>query len=179
MGSMAEPMEEPAPEQAVERWLRELAELSEEIATISRRFTAEHDRLERRATLLIEPLEARRAKTLGQLHHYHALVRAADPSAKTIHMANGTLRSSEAQPSIDVSDEEAFVAWAAEQAPHLLRTPEPTTVPDRATIRAAFKETGKVVDGRVVIDGEIIPGLFGAMGGEWKDGCHWKVDTDG
>lgn len=73
---------------------------------------------------------------------------------KTLKLPSGGRLVARAQQPEWTFDDEAFVAWATTHAADLVRTKHE---PDRATAKERLTATN--VDGRVVLDGELVPGV--------------------
>lgn len=87
----------------------------------------------------------------GHLADYLAREIAAGRKTKSLELPGGTIKLTARQPKIDV-DAEAFLPWAAQSRPDLVRTKVEV---DKATLK---KVATLADDGVVVIDGEIVPG---------------------
>lgn len=87
----------------------------------------------------------------GHLADYLAREIAAGRKTKSLELPGGTIKLTARQPKIDV-DAEAFLPWAAQSHPDLVRTKVEV---DKATLK---KVATLADDGVVVIDGEIVPG---------------------
>lgn len=105
----------------------------------------------------------------GQLQRYHEAVLTQDARRKTIKLSNGTLKSTAQAPEWTYPDEAAFLAWARENAPELVRPP----VPGSETIdKNAVKQT------LVIRDEKSNPVKFGVHPTTHKVPPGLAVDAD-
>lgn len=77
---------------------------------------------------------------------------------KSITLPHGTIKSRSGSKRIEVTDEPAFLAWARQHAPTLIRVREE---PDKAAIKASFP-AAMLAEVDVLVDrdtGEVIPGV--------------------
>lgn len=114
-------------------------------------------------------LDTDTAYLTGLLEAFHRRTLDEDPKAKTIRLPSGTLVARKQPDVVDVTDVDAFVAWASDGHNDLLRTKvEPDKTAIKNTLGAA--ETGLV---HVPDTGELVPGLT------WRDGdVKFSVDTE-
>jgi phage host-nuclease inhibitor protein Gam len=85
-----------------------------------------------------------------------------DPAAKTLKLPSGAVPTRRTERRVDVSDPDAFLAWAEVHRPDLVRRPDPPPpAPAKTLIHSAAmvveKDDGELV---AVIDGEVVPGLI-------------------
>ena len=93
---------------------------------------------------------------------WHTAVLEIDPKAKSVSLPGGTLKSRSYGPTVKVTDEAVFVAWATDAAPMLVRTKTVRSA-DRTAIKDALAVTGdSVVDPTT---GEAVPGVTGIPAG--------------
>jgi phage host-nuclease inhibitor protein Gam len=107
---------------------------------------------------------------VGLLEGYHRQLLDENPKAKTIRLPAGNLVARKAPDVVDVTDADAFVAWAEAGHDELLRV---KTDPDKPKIRSALghdAEDGVLVDPAT---GERVPGLAWVVGE-----ISFKVETD-
>lgn len=97
------------------------------------------------------------------LEHYHRAVLSTRPSALTISLPAGDLRSNAGQPTWEWTDETAFLAWAKENLPVAVRQkPAPEPEVDKAEAKKALTRRdakGKPVKYGITDGGEEPPGL--------------------
>lgn len=101
---------------------------------------------------------AQEAWLVEGLEMWHRAVLADDPSRKTISLPCGTLKARAQQPVWEF-DEEAFIAWAQEHAPELVRVPEPKPAVDKTAAKKALIPDATGLDLVVTTDGEVVPGV--------------------
>lgn len=137
------------------RRLRRLARIRADIAQVEETAARQIDRINEWAERRYEVLHGRARWEQEGLEMWHRAVLADDPNRKTISLPCGTLKSRVQQP-VWVFDDEAFIAWARENAPELVRVPEPQV--DKAAAKKALlalPEGG----GEVITEaGEVVPG---------------------
>lgn len=107
---------------------------------------------------------------LGLLESYHRQVLDENPKARTLQLPSGTLKARKAPDVVDVTDVDAFVAWAEAGHDELLRI---KTDPDKPKIRSLLghdETDGVLVDPAT---GERVPGLAWVVGE-----VAFKVETD-
>lgn len=153
--------ETPVPPDGTEhanRLLRRLARVRREQATVDALAAAEYARVDAWHAGEAHRLDRQQEWLEQALAQYHRAVLARDPKAKTVSLPNGTLKARAQQPEWTFEDPDAFLAWAQANAPELVRQPDP---PGPAIDKAATKQTmaANVVDGRLVVLGEIVPGV--------------------
>lgn len=94
----------------------------------------------------------------------YAAQQRAQQQRKSIALPHGVVKSRAGSARIEVTDESAFLAWAEDNAPTLIRV---RREPDKAAIKAAFppaSSPGASEDGKVITEhGEIVPGVAVAM----------------
>ena len=101
----------------------------------------------------IKPFEHDVQWAEAQLTEWHRTLRAIDDSNKSITLPSGTkLVSRAGQPRITVVDETAFLDWARDAWPALVRTKES---PDLVALRKQLKETGEAMPGVAIEPAEI------------------------
>ncbi|HEV2896118.1 MAG TPA: host-nuclease inhibitor Gam family protein, partial [Actinomycetota bacterium] len=132
---------------------RHLEEVDAAVRATAERAKAWADDEHRRAEFLVALLENR-------LEGFHRVrVERDGKDAITIRLEHGSLTSNAGQATWSYPDEDAFLAWARENAPDLVNQPEPPPArPFRDKVKALFK--GHIKDGKAVTeDGEVVPGL--------------------
>ena len=135
--------------------MRKLASLRRRQAEIDRTAKAEVDRIEAWHVHQSAALVADTNYFTGLLTEYARVERDAH-DRKTVSLPHGTIKSRAGGERVDVTDADAFVAWAERSAPTLVRV---RVEPDKAAVKAAFTgdpETGAVLDPTT---GEVVPGV--------------------
>lgn len=153
-----EPVAPPQDAAETERRLRRLAkvraDMAEVNATAQRQIDQAQDWRDERLMVL-----ANKERWLVEgLEMWHRAVLADDPSRKTISLPCGTLKARQQQPVWEF-DEEAFIAWASEHAPGLVRIPEPKPAVDKTAAKKALIPDATGLDLVVTTDGEVVPGV--------------------
>lgn len=94
-----------------------------------------------------ESLRHRREVQLfeAMLEDYHRRELAKDPKAKTIRLPAGELKSRKGQPKVEITDVDAFIAWAKEHRPEFVR------------VKTIEEPQKKAVNEAAVKDGEVLP----------------------
>lgn len=147
-----QPVEPFADIEGADRGLRRLARHLRERDAVTSVHQAEIDRIQKRLDDRLEIIEKAISWETEGLAMFHRGALAQDPTAKTLHLPNGTLKARAQQPTWDISPE--FIGWAALNAPDLLRVPAPQ--PDKAEIKKALKVNGAQA---LTADGEVVPGV--------------------
>lgn len=140
------------------RALRQLARLDAEADAVDATVREEMAALNEWAAEEHRKQERKRAWIAGVLRTYHEACLAEDPTgAITIELPTGRLESLMGQPSWAYLDEAAFMAWAKEHAPELVRPGKPTKdAPDKNAVKKALV----VKDGKAYTDeGVEVPGI--------------------
>lgn len=143
-----------------DRWLRHLGRLDAEAADIERQFADEIERMRAWREDRLSGVDRRRERLRASLAAYHAAVLELDPKAKTITLPSGTLKARAQQDEWTV-DADQFIPWAADNAPDLLRVPEPQPAPDKTALKQAV-DVVRLSDGTLVpvtAEGEPVPGV--------------------
>lgn len=141
------------------RRLRRLARIRADIAQVEETAARQIDQINAWAERRYEVLHGRARWEQEGLEMWHRAVLAEDPSRKTISLPCGTLKSRVQQPVWEF-DDEVFIAWAFDEqnAPELVRVPEPKPQVDKAAAKKALlalPEGG----GEVITEaGEVVPG---------------------
>lgn len=143
---------------AISRGLRRMLHLHERCERLEAVYDAERGRLDQWLDSYREPIRKVNAENSERLATLHAMLLELEPDAKTVDTPAGTHGSTMAtKPAVKVSDSLAFVEWALDTRPDLLRSKHE---PDVAALRKAFQaganELGAVVDPAT---GELVPGL--------------------
>lgn len=151
------PPEPPQDADRADEQLRRLAKVRAEMAQIGAHAQAQIERINEWHARRVEVLAGRERWLAEGLEMWHRAVLADDPSRKTISLPCGTLKSRSQQPVWEF-DDEAFIAWASEHAPELVRIPEPKPAVDKNAAKKALfalPEGG----GEVITEaGEVVPG---------------------
>ena len=142
-----------------DRMIRAIARERRKVAHAEAVVAAEKDRLDawlerRRAVHDTSFLEA-------ALAGYHEARLAREPKLKTIHLPSGDLVARKQPDRWDI-DDDAFLAWASEHHPDLIRVRPPEV--DRAAVKKALTvhDDGRVIDGQ---SGEVVPAITVEAGG--------------
>lgn len=165
--------DEPSPadgDDQANRRLHRLRHLNRELAQTVEVFDAEIERLTARRDELTHKIGSEIRWVESSLVMYWEACRARDPKGpKVKHLPGGDLSARKQQPEYRFTDEEAFIAWAAENAPAALNQPPPKI--DRRVVRQAFPldpgigwEPGEVV--QLETDIGVVPGLSVVARGE-------------
>lgn len=118
--------------------LRRIAHYEDRRNATERAFTREINKLEARLGEALEPLDKKIAWHKTPLVQAHRLIREVDPSRKTIVVPGGKLTSRTPQkPSVSFTDKDAFVRWAQDHFPSLLRV---EYKPDVKAIEGALRD---------------------------------------
>jgi Bacteriophage Mu Gam like protein. len=135
------------------RALRELGQLEARIASNKALAAAERAKITEWETTVNDPLQTRAAWLYSLLGRYAIDERNLDPKRKTILTPYGTLATKPAQDVWEI-DEEAFIKWAKEHNPSLVRT---TEAPEKAKLKQYYQaKNGKVID---PITDEVVEGV--------------------
>lgn len=144
-------------EEDADRNLRHLATLRRRMDRITALVDAEREKLDNYEAEQLFPLKKTEERLELGLAQYHRAVLARD-GRKTIELPHGVLKARAQQPVFEF-DPEQFIPWAQENAPEMVRQPEP---PAPEVDRNAVKGAVGIQDDRdyaVDISGERIPGL--------------------
>ena len=156
------PPEAPRDADRADEQLRRLAKVRAEMAQIGDHAQAEIERIQEWHARRVEVLAGRERWLAEGLEMWHRAVLADDPSRKTISLPCGTLKSRSQQP-VWVFDDEVFIAWARENAPELVRVPEPKPQVDKAAAKKALHITSGDLPAEAALaitdDGEVVPGV--------------------
>jgi hypothetical protein len=159
----AEP-EPPADADRADQMLRQLARLQRERDDALELAAAERARIDLWLSATTERITKRQAWYRQSLEQYHRAVLAHDPQRTTIRLPFGSLVARAQQPEWAYEDEAAFIAWATESYPTLLRQPDPPApAPDKVAVKKALEVPGRHAPGAqvqpVTLDGELVPGV--------------------
>jgi len=152
--------------------MRKLAKARAEQASVSSLADEQKEVIMAAARRHLEPIEAwERSETErlgseaayfeGLLTTWHRDLLLDDSRAKTVRLPHGDLHARKSPDRFDVNDPEAFVAWASQVAPGLVRT---KVEPDKVAMRSYFAATATeeaVVDpvtGELVASVRFVPG---------------------
>lgn len=147
--------------------LRRLAKVRAEMAQIGEHARAQIDRINEWHARRVEVLAGKERWLEEGLEMWHRAVLSDDPSRKTISLPCGTLKSRK-QPDVWEFDDEAFIAWATEHAPGLVRIPEPRPAVDKKAVKVALddnvQDVGSVVwrtidEATGEVFEEVVPGV--------------------
>ena len=155
------PPEAPRDADRADEQLRRLVKVRAEMAQIGHHAQAQIERIREWHARRVEVLANRERWLAEGLEMWHRAVLAEDPTRKTISLPCGTLKSRAQQPEW-VFDDEAFIAWASEHAPSLVRVPEPKPAVDKAAAKKALLtvEVGEGVHSILTEEGEVVPGVM-------------------
>ena len=155
------PPEAPQDADRADEQLRRLVKVRAEMAQIGHHAQAQIERIREWHARRVEVLANRERWLAEGLEMWHRAVLAEDPTRKTISLPCGTLKSRAQQPEW-VFDDEAFIAWASEHAPSLVRVPEPKPAVDKAAAKKALLtvEVGEGVHSILTEEGEVVPGVM-------------------
>jgi len=150
----------PADADEADRRLRRLAKVRAEMVQIGEHAQAQIERINEWHARRVEVLAKRERWLEEGLEMWHRAVLADDPSRKTISLPCGTLKSRVQQPVWEF-DDEAFIAWAREHAPELVRVPEPKPHVDKAAAKKTlrFEEQPGFDPTVFTAEGEVVPGV--------------------
>lgn len=101
------------------------------------------------------------SQLLGIIEAWHVHVLSLDPKAKTINLPSGASKSRTHAEAVKVVDDDAFLRWAREHAPDLVRTKTVESV-DRAAVKQVFHAESSD-DGPVIVN---------PFTGERPEGCE-------
>lgn len=161
---------EPAPpldHDQASRWLRHVCRLDREEREVSALAAAERQRIAAWEDARVERIRRERAWFERSLEQYQRAA-VAGGGALTLQLPNGTLKLHAQQPTWEYADEPAFLAWAEEHHPELVRRPDPPPpAPDRNAVKKALNVAG-IKDAApnsalLAVDpdtGEAVPGLI-------------------
>lgn len=142
--------------------LRRLAKVRAEMAEVERVAQADIDRAEAWKAARLESLRADERWWAEGLEMWHRAVLSDDPSRKTISLPCGTLVARKQQPVWEF-DDEAFLAWAVEHAPELVRVPEPKPQVNKVEAKKVLVPVDPLGEGCgthvVTAEGEVVPGV--------------------
>jgi len=151
----------PGDPEGVNRALRRLARHHRERDAVTAVHQAELDRVRDRLDARLEIVDKAIAWEEEGLGMYHRARLADDPTAKTLHLPSGTLKSRGQQPAW-AYDDVVFIAWAERHRPDLVRTPEPKPEVDKAAAKKVLVVPALAADESgpaVTVDGEVVPGV--------------------
>lgn len=146
--------------------LRAIARIRRERAIHETVFRAEIERITAVYRRKADQLKAQEAWHTTPVEQLHAALLARDDRRRTVVLPHGTLKSRSAKKHrFDVVDDEAFIAWAEDNAADLLRR---TPKPDMSAIASSDDVTTvPCTDGGLLVlaaaTGEVIPGLVAYM----------------
>lgn len=138
--------------------LRRLARIRAEIEAVEDQARTQIEQINAWAEHRYEVLHNRARWEREGLEMWHRAVLADDPSRKTISLPCGTLKARAQQPVWEF-DDEAFIAWAAEHAPELVRVPEPKPAVDKTAAKKALIPDATGLGLVVTAEGEVVPGV--------------------
>ena len=147
---LAEAEEWPAPNigapDAAEDHLQRLAELQASLSWVK-----EHAQRQRAKADTYEEAESAKIKKAIAWHQQGLQAFLWNTGEKTLRLVHGTLKRIAARPSVVVNDEAAFIAWARDHKPELLRT---KVEPAKKEILAFIKDQGELPDGIEIDPGQ-------------------------
>lgn len=136
--------------------LRKMAQIDARRVEIAEQANRERERIDAWEKRVMDPLDRDLMFFSGLLTEFHRAQLEADPDRKTIDLPAGKLFSRAGQQKWLV-DNDAFLEWARENAPNLIRQKEE---PDKTALKKAFSvNMGDVSGAAVSEDGEIVPGI--------------------
>lgn len=154
-------IEAPRDADEVDRRLRRLAKVRAEIAQVEEHAARQIDQVNAWAEARYDVLHGRARWLAEGLEMWHRAVLADDPSRKTISLPCGTLKSRAQQPVWEFDDVDAFLAWAREHRPELVRVKEE---PNRAEAKRVLLVPDDLLPGVVASpyddpSDEMVPGV--------------------
>lgn len=123
------------------RWLWRIGRLDDEADEVRAIAAAERERVDAWERERLHVIGGQRDWLANSCRMFMAAVRRlSNDRTKSIPLPNGTLTSSGSQPDWRYEDEKAFLSWARDNAPDLVRTPEPPPdAPDKAAAKKALQ----------------------------------------
>lgn len=145
-----------------EQWMAQLRRIRRLRAEYVAAHAAAVARLNARLTEVTAPLDGEDAMLSEALEMFHRTLIAVDANRKTVPLPSGTLKSRMGQPTVEVTDEDALLAWAVANRPDVVDFPPP---PDpkvkKVDLKKVIKAEATVSDGVPLLgaDREPIPGV--------------------
>lgn len=132
--------------------LRKLAQLQAELDDVEEQVVRERRRIDEWHEAQLKKHAPAIQLFESMLLDYHRARREADPKCKTINLPAGTLHSRATKSKAEIEDVEAFIAWAKDERPDLLRTKLEV---EKAKVNDAVCNDGEVLPHVSVVAAEV------------------------
>lgn len=138
--------------------LRKVRRALADVAAREAQLAVRREALDRYDREVVQPIRDEAARWERLLVAWHRRQLEDDPKApKTVKLPSGQVKSRAGRDRVEVVDEAAFLAWAAEHAPELVRVSRSA---DRAAVKRRLGDDLVAADEAIVTDaGEVVPGV--------------------